>query len=240
MRHSISFLASLFFLLTLSNTVNAADVYAEYEITGMGAKSIISKMYSKNGNIRTDVNMDIAGRQITSTSLMLKSNPGVIMIFNSINKTYTETKTSKDATIKDFSIKVIGTEKVRKYNCSHVKMISEGKSWDIWYTKDLPSINFPINGNNAMGSERLTAELKSKGVSGMPVKIAFLKPGTSSLSVTMLLAKYEPKTLNSALFVIPTGYKKNSVNFDADKMKNMTNEQKKEMIMKMMKEQMKH
>lgn len=240
MRLSISFLASLFFILISIDTVNAADVYAEYKITGMGAKGMINKMYSKNGNVRTDVNMNIAGQQITNTSLMLKSNPGVIIIFNSMNKTYSETKITKDATIKNFNIKVLGTEKVGKYNCTHVRMSSEGQSWDTWYTKDLPSINFPVNGNNAMGSEKLIAELKSKGVSGMPVKIAFLKPGTSTPSITMLLINYESKTVNQALFAIPTGYRKSSVNLDADKIKNMTSEQKKEMMTKMMKEQMKH
>ncbi|MFC3561877.1 DUF4412 domain-containing protein [Pedobacter jamesrossensis] len=240
MKRSISFLASLFSLIILSNTSIAADVYAEYEITGMGAKSVLSKMYGKNGNVRTDVNMDVAGRQITSTSLMLKSNPGVILIFNSMTKTYTETKTTKDASIKDFSIKVLGTEKIGKYNCSHIRMTSDGKSWDMWYTKDLPSISFPINGNSAASSEKLIAELKSKGITGMPVKIVFFKPGTSTAAITMQLTKYEPKTLDVALFSIPTGYKKSGVSFDAEKMKNMTPSQRKEMMMKMMKEQMNH
>lgn len=240
MKISTSFLASLFFVLIFSNTVIAADFYAEYEITGLGVKNVINKIYSKNGNVRTDVNMNIAGQQITNISLMLKSNPGVIIIFNSMNNTYTESKTTKDVAIKDFTIKVMGTEKIGKYNCNHVRMTSDGKSWDAWYTKDLPSINFPVSGNNTMSNEKFITELKSKGISGMPVKIVFYKPGTSTPGITMLLNRYEPKAINSALFAIPAGYKKSAVNFDANKMKNMTNEQKKEMMMKMMKEQMKH
>ncbi|WP_231460358.1 MULTISPECIES: DUF4412 domain-containing protein [unclassified Pedobacter] len=238
MKKSLLFLSVLFVSIVISNAAIAADVYAEYEITGMTPSPVISKMYSKNGNIRTEVNMKMAGSQINTTTLMLKSNPGVTMVFNSMTKTYTETKSGKNAAVKNFTVKVIGNEKIGKYNCNHVRMTSDGKSWDVWYSKDLPPINFPVNGSN-ISDDKIVAELKSKGVTGMPVKIAFLKPGTTLPSMTMLLKKYEPKNLDASLFTIPAGYKKSSVNFNAEKMKNMSPAERKEMMMKMMREQMK-
>lgn len=237
MKPSILFLANLFFLIIFSSAVFAGDIYAEYKMTGMTNKPVISKMYSKNGDLRTDVTMDIGGSLMQTTTLMLKSKPNVTLVFNSMNKTYTETKSSANAIIKNFDIKVLGNEKVGNYNCTHVRMSANGKSWDMWYSKDLPAVNFPLTSSDAASSQKMLAQLKSKGITGMPVKVAFLKPNSTTAAVTMLLTKFEQKTLNAALFTIPAGYTKNSVSFDAEKMKSMTPQQKKEMIMKMMKEQ---
>lgn len=239
MKISLLFLTNLFFLLIISNHTFAADIYAEYKMTGIGNKSFVSKMYNKNGDLRTEINMDLGGQQMTTTTLMLKSNPSISYVFNSLSKTYTETKTTSKASIKDVAIKVLGNEKVGNYNCTHVKMTSDGKSWDVWYTKDLPSFNFPISGNSELGSQKVLNELKSKGITGMMVKIVFLTPGAKAKSITMQLVKYETKTLNASLFTLPAGYKKSSVTLNPEKMKNMTLEQKKELMMKMMKEQMK-
>lgn len=239
MKTSILYLASLLCLSFFANTTFAGDVYVEYKMTGIGNKPITSKIYGKDGNLRSEVYMDMGAQKITTTTLTLKSKPNVTLVFNSMNKTYTEVKSVASGTIKDFDIKVIGTEKVGNYNCTHVKMSANGQSWDMWYAKDLPTISFPISGQNAAATQKMLAQLKSKGITGMPVKMTFLKPGTKTPAVTMLLTKFEQKNLNSSLFAIPAGYKKNSVSFDAEKMKNMTPQQRKEIIMKMMKEQTK-
>jgi hypothetical protein len=239
MRASLLFFTNLIFLLVFSFGANAADIYAEYQMSGMSSTPMISKMYSKNGNMRTEVNMSMAGQQMTTTTLMLKSNPNVSLVFNSMSKTYTETKINSTAAPKNVTIKVLGTEKVGNYNCTHVKMSSDGKSWDVWYTKDLPSFNFPMSGNSELSSQKVINDLKSKGISGMMVKMVFQIPGANAKAITMQLVKYEAKTLDAALFTIPAGYTKNTASFDPEKMKNMTPEQRKEMIMKMMKEKMK-
>jgi hypothetical protein len=239
MKASLLFLTNLFFLLLSSSAIQAGDIYAEYKMTGVTNTPLISKMYGKNGNIRTEVNMSMAGQQMTTTTLMLKSNPNAAIVFNSMSKTYTETKVSGNSAPKSVSIKVLGTEKVGIYNCTHVKMTSDGKSWDAWFTKDLPALNFPISGNNELSSQKVINELKSKGITGMMAKVVFQAPGAGTKAITMQLVKYETKTLNASLFTIPAGYKKSSVSFDPEKMKTMTMEQKKEMMMKMMKEQMK-
>ena len=235
------YVSNLFLLLLLSSGLFAADIYAEYKMTGINATPMISKMYSKNGNIRTEMTMNMGGQLITTTTLMLKSNPTNVMIFNSITKTYTETKIASTTTAaKKISIKVMGNEKVGVYNCTRVRMTSEGKSWDIWYTKDLPMINFPVSGNNELSSQKLIQELKSKGITGMLAKVVFQIPESKSKTVTMQVVKFEDKTLANSLFNIPVGYKKTSMSFDPEKMKTMSTEQKKEMIMKMMKEQSKN
>lgn len=239
MKKSLLLLAALILSSIFANHTFAADVYAEYKMTGMGSKPILSKMYSKNGDLRTEVSMDVAGSKMNTITLMLKSKPNVLFILNSFNKTYTETKNTSSATATNPNIKVMGNEKVGNYNCTRVKMTAEGKTWDIWYAKDLPAVNLPVIGNNNSVNQKLIAQLKSKGVSGIPVKIVLYKPNTTSIMMTMLLNKYEQKTLASTLFTIPAGYKKSGVTMDVDKMKNMTAQQRKEMIMKMMKAQTK-
>lgn len=237
MKTSLFFLANLIFLSFFTNSVSATDVYAEYKMTGITNKAAIIKMYSKNGDLRTETSIDIGGRSMNTVMLMLKSKPKVTLILNTASKIYTETKTVAKSNAAAIDIKVIGTEKIGNYNCTRVKMSSQGKTWELWYTKDLPAISFPVNGDNDLGSQKMMALLKSKGISGMPVKINFLKPNSTTSMMTMLLAKFEQKALNASLFTIPAGYKKNETSFNPKAMKNMTPEQQKEMIKKMMKAQ---
>jgi hypothetical protein len=239
MKTSILFLANLLFLSFFASTSFAGDIYAEYKMTGVGGKPITTKMYSKNGDLRTEANVEMGGQKMTTTTLMLKSKPNVTLVFNYMSKTYTETKNASGVAVKNFDIKVIGSEKVGNYNCTHVKMSANGQSWDMWYAKDLPAINFPLSGQDAAATQKMIAQLKNKGITGMPVKITFAQPGNTSAAVTMLLSKFEQKNLSASLFTIPAGYKKNSMSFDAEKMKTMSPQQRKEMVMKMMKEQMK-
>lgn len=237
MKKTYTLLVTVALLSFFASYSFAADIYAEYTITGVGNKSMLSKMYSRNGDLRTEVAMDIAGSKMNTITLMLKSKPNVMLVFNSATNTYTEVTGKATAKTKNIDVKIIGNEKVGNYNCTRVKMSAEGKSWDLWYTKDLPAIEFPITGNDATVSKKMVAELKSKGISGMPVKVALLKPNSTIATMTMLLTKFEQKTLSSSLFTIPKGYTKNNMAFDASKMKEMTSKERNELIKKMMKAQ---
>src|SRR3954469_18366391 len=104
-----SALISVFLILTLHsiNTL-AGDVYAEYKMNGAGGRTFKSGMYFKDGDMRTDVKMDIAGKEMTTVTLYLKSNPDVILSYNNHSKTYTEIKKQKSsAKQNDISISVI-------------------------------------------------------------------------------------------------------------------------------------
>ena len=91
MKAPLFFLTSLFYLLVFSSVANSADIYAEYQMTGTTSAPIISKMYGKNGNLRTETSINMGGRQMTTTTLMLKNNINVAYVFNSLTTTYTET-----------------------------------------------------------------------------------------------------------------------------------------------------
>ena len=232
-----SFVLLALLLSACSIPLIAGDVYAEYKMTGIGNKEIISKMYMKDGNVRSEVRMGAPGKEITHVTLNLVSDPDITIEFNSQAKTYTQVKKNKnDQEANDLTITVIGSEKVGSYNCKHVRMTSKNKSWDMWITKDLPNYNFPLESDEAV-NRKMMELLKSKSLDGVTVKVAFLKPGTTTATTTMELVKYEVKSLDASLFKIPEGYTKSVVQFDTEKMKNMTDAEKREMIKKMIEEQ---
>ncbi len=239
MKTLLFFVTNLCCLLVFSSAAHS-DIYAEYQMTGVNNTPIVSKMYGKNGNVRTEVTMNMGGIPISTFTLMLTSKPNTSLVFNSLTKTYNETKISSTAVAKDVTLKILGDEKVGSYNCTHVKMSSGGKSWDVWYAKGLPAFNFPITGNSELSSQKVINELQSKGITGMLAKIVFLTPGAKTKGITMQLIKTETKALAASLFTIPAGYKKSSVVLDPEKMKTMTFEQKQELMMQMMREQGKH
>ncbi|MBP6335524.1 MAG: DUF4412 domain-containing protein [Bacteroidia bacterium] len=212
----------------------AGNFYAEYKISGIGDKVYLSKLYAKNGDMRSEMTMDMGGKEMTTVTLKLKSNPDVAIVYNSESKTYNEVKgDTTGSKASDMTVKVIGNEKIGSYNCKHIRMTSEGKSWDMWVTKDLPAFNFPLEKNDEVTNKKIMELLKKNDAEGMPVKLSFGSPG-----MVMELVKYEAKEVDDALFKIPPGYTKSTVSYDAEKMKNMTDEERREMIMKMMEENM--
>jgi hypothetical protein len=236
---STTLFAILFFFLIYSVELFAGDAYAEYKMKSAGNRVTTSAMYFKNGDLRTEVKMDIAGKEMTAVTLNLKSNPEYTLSYNSHSKTYTELKknNSSDKTGK-VSITVIGSEKIGAYNCKHVRMTSDTNSWDMWVTKDLPAFDFPLQKDDDVANRKMMELLKSKSADGVPVKIEFKKPNAITPGITMELVKFESKSLDASLFKIPDGYTKSTVQFDAEKMKSMSPEEKRQMIKKMMEENM--
>jgi hypothetical protein len=234
----------LLFVLSFSLLKNstASDIYAEYKMTGIGDKVFTSKMFVKDGNMRSEVDMNIAGKEMNMVSLHLASKPEVTIMLNSMTKTYSEVKLSgaTKSEADDFSIDVIGEEKVEQYNCTHVRMKSKGNAWDVWLCKDLPNIDFTYEKDDAATNNKIVELMKSKNLKGMPVKMVFYKTGTNTPAMTMLLTKYEARDLDAALFTIPTDYTKNEMDFDPAKMKNMSPEERKAMMQKMMEQYKKH
>ena len=80
-------LLPLLLVATIQFSVHAADVYAEYKMTGLGDKIYTSKLFSKNGDVRSEVNMNIAGKEMMTASLNLKGKPAITIVFNSMNIT---------------------------------------------------------------------------------------------------------------------------------------------------------
>lgn len=235
MKRNLIFILSLFLICVFSKSAVAEDLYIEYSTKDKNGRAINTKIYLKQGDARMDLYIDMSGMKVTTSSLVLKKNPNEVIIFNSLTKSYTKTaKPKRKEVITNYTLTIIGKEKVGKYNCTRVRVKSKDKSWDIWSTKDLPAFKLPIENNQTSMDKNLADELEKKGISGLMVKTVFFNPGTTAPRLTMELKKYETKPLNASLFKIPSDYTESKGN----PYQNISPEKKNE-LMKQMMEQLK-
>lgn len=231
MKRNLTFLISLVLVCILSTPAISKDTYIEYSMKDPNGRTINTNLYLKNGDKRMDLVIAMKSMKVTTSSLFLKNKPDVIIILNSLVKSYTKRVTpKKKPNLETYTITVIGKEKVGTYNCTRVRIKSKDKSWDMWYTKDLPALNLPFENNEANINKKLADELEQKGISGMMVKTVYFNPGTTQPKLTMELTKYESKPLSASLFKIPSDYTESKGN----PYQNMSPEKKKEMMKQMM------
>ncbi|RYG18031.1 MAG: DUF4412 domain-containing protein [Chitinophagaceae bacterium] len=213
MKKQLSFVITALLVLIVSTSAIAEDIYVYYSIKGPKGPTVDTKVYSKNGDARMEVIIDMAGMKMTTASLVLKSNPNEMIVLNSLAKSYTKRAIpKKKPNLQNYSITVIGKEKVGAYNCTRVRVKSNDKSYDMWCTKDLPMLNVSIENYQASINKKLADELAKKGVSGLMVKIVYFNTGTTVPKLIMELMKYETKPLNASLFKIPSDYKESKGN----------------------------
>jgi hypothetical protein len=231
MKRNLAFLVALFLVFTFSISAIAGDIYVEYAMKDPNGRAVYTNIYLKNGDTRMDLSIDMNGMKINTTSLVLKNNPNEIIIFNSLTKSYTKTaKPQRKPSVENYTITVVGKEKVGMYNCTRVRIKGKDKSYDMWYTKDLPSLKLPIENSQTTIDKKLADELEGKGVSGMMVKTVYFNSGTTTPKLTMELKKYETKPLNASLFKIPSDYTESKGN----PYKNMSPAKKNELMKQMM------
>ena len=214
-----------------SKYASAQDIYAHYSTKDPKGRAIDTKIYAKNGDTRMELIIDMAGIQMTTASLVLKKNPDEIIVLNSLSKSYIKkAKPKKKLSTKTYTITVMGKEKVGIYNCNRVRIKTEDKSYDMWFTKDLPPLHLPIENNQANIDKLLTDKLGLNGISGMMVKTVYFNPGTTVPKLTMQLMKHETKLLSASLFTVPANYKESKGN----PYNNVSPEKKKEMMRQLM------
>ena len=130
---------------------------------------------------------------------------------NEKNKTFTESSLNGEKMEKDLnhSIQVVGKEKVAEYNCVHLKVTTnQNQITDMWTTKDIAgyeTMEVLTKGNNMFDSEKIYAQLKSKGADGMMVKTVLNIGGSSMVNE---LVKAEKRSNPANLFILPAGYSK--------------------------------
>lgn len=221
----------LFLICFVTRSAFAEDIYLYYSTKDPNGRTIDTKAYTKNGDARMEIIINMNGIKMTSASLILKKNPNELITLDARTKTYTKrAKPKKKPTLENYTITVIGKEKVGDYNCTHVHVKSSNKSFDMWLTKDLPTFTPPIENSQANISKKLSDELARKGILGMMVKSVYFNPGANVPKLTMELVKYEIKPLDALLFKIPSDYKESKGN----PYSNLSPEKRKEMMQEMM------
>jgi len=198
-----------------------------------------NKTWHSSFGSRVESEMIIPGFGLKKTIMIMpKSNPDIIYTLDETNKTYTEIKKQDDNDSKDneeYTVEIIGQEKVAGYNCTHAKIKTNDGVMEMWTTKDIDGYkemyNKAMMQKKSAGIEK--AMKSNEQLMGIMVR---MKSGNKKEgSFTMELVKFEKGNYPQAMFEIPAGYTKGA-SFDPAKMQNMTTEERQKMMEELMKQ----
>ena len=204
----------------------------------------VMKVYSQDGNTRSEISLNTPGGPMDMLTLILKSTPNTLKVLNAKGKTYSEMDISQNNQYKDFpqgdyEITVIGKEKVNGYNATHVKVTRKGSttSEEMWTSKEVVDYSAFINAKTKFtGRDNLNKALAAKGAEGFPVRI---KTSEHGVDVQVDLVKAEKRNFNASLFSLD-GYTKSSSSMSGmsqqemiQKVQNMTPEERQQFIEQM-------
>ncbi|MFL5765449.1 MAG: DUF4412 domain-containing protein [Bacteroidia bacterium] len=240
-------------LLIIAATAASAQTGAQVDFkisSSMGASGTIRGYYS-GGNSRVEMTMNIPqmpGGGFNRTSIVKSEEPLKSYQLDDKSKTYTvvtapaPSKESAD----EYTVKVIGKDKVAGYGCIHVQVTKKGEVSEYWTTKEIAEYEqYAGKGDNKyMGSSSMYEALKKQNADGFIIKSYMKDPRGGDF--TMELVKIEKKELAKALFTIPADYKLNqnaaiapgnpAQNIDIQKIQNMTPEERAKYIEEMKKQ----
>jgi Domain of unknown function (DUF4412) len=213
----------------------------KYKMTGVGPKPTKTTLYFADGNFRAESEIplpDNPKKKMTQVVLFRKDKPNTMVVLNDKAQTYTETATKKMTNSLKTTVKVIGPEKIKKYNCTHsiLTVTTGGKSFqtDYWTTRDIAGYEqLTAFWRNNVGMNDAYETLRESGADGMTVKMTTNRGGKA---ITMELDDYSKRKVAAKLFEIPSGYKKGA-SFDPSELQKMTPAQRKEFVEGMMKQQ---
>lgn len=195
----------------------AQGFYVEYKMsTVAGSAQSVSgsmKLLSQDGNSRSAIEMNSPMGGINIVSLSLKATPDKVYLLDEKAKTYSEfpvdTKEEwTDNASVQYTVEVVGKEKVNGYNSTHVKVSINGRQReDLWTTKEIDGYaDFSKIKSKYTGKDNLYKALAAKSAEGMPVRILVKE---NNQSVQMDLVKAERRNNPASLFSI-SGYSKGS------------------------------
>jgi len=237
-------------LLIAAMVAFAQQGVVEYKVTSsMGPTGTIMGYYS-GGNSRVEMTMKIpqmpAGG-FSRVSIVKSAEPTKSYQLDEKNKTYTivETKPAAKESADEYTVKVIGKDKVAGYTCIHVQVTKGTEVMDFWTTRDIPEYDKYVTGNSDnkyMGSGSIYEAMKKQSAEGFIVKS--LVKDSKAGEFTMELVKIEKKEIDRAKFDIPADYKLATApalpgaaqGIDIQKLQNMTPEERDKYIEEMKKQ----
>lgn len=231
--------------LLLSLTASAAWAAPggtfEFKATSAKANGQI-KIAVSGKNVRSDMEIVAPGIGPMQMSVLVKGEQSFLL--NARDKSYSETNVANAAGTgreQKFTAKKLGTEKIGKWNTTHVELTDErGEKAEIWTTKDIDAGRsiLEVLGQRTPGDAGMVKALASVGAEGFPVKVISGKRE----GLTLELVKQDSATPPAALFEIPADWKKTDAASAVagglppearkkleEAMKNMTPEQRKAM-----------
>ncbi|MCW3084449.1 MAG: hypothetical protein JWP12_1815 [Bacteroidetes bacterium] len=238
-----TFSAAMILLVFFAGSIIAQNgAQIEYKLTSAD-KNIngTMKIYFSGQNTRTEMSMmapQMPGG-ISKISIIKSDKPSTIYSLDQKSKTYTtaETKPATAAPTDNtpVTVKVIGKEKVGKYNCTHAQVTRGKETSDYWTTTEIADFDKyrkADSKNKFMGNDGTQAALAKNGADGFIVKS--VTKDQRGMEMTMELVSFEKKDIAASLFEIPADYKLAAAGtgaptapaIDAAKLQNMTPEER--------------
>jgi hypothetical protein len=179
-------------------------------ISSKGTMGNISIYYDTPGS-RIEVAATMGAIVITKTSIVKKSEPGIVYQLDDKNKTYSTVDVSYAETDKvdePAIATLIGMDSLDGYKCKHVKIIQGEKKWEMWTTTSITEyaqFSAVMNKARYIGNHGVHVALKAINAEGFPVKTILTdKDGITTTELTGV----DHKPLSASLFNVPPDYKK--------------------------------
>ena len=247
-------LSSILFIAFAAISIAQNGAMFEFKITStQGATGSIKVYYSSPG-CRTEMQINVPqfpNGGFAKTSITKSDKPTTSYSIDDKSKTYTiiETKPATPTTTgnaDDYTVKIVGKEKVGNYNCTHAIVTKGTQSNEFWTTTEITEFEkySKTRGNNKfMGTGGEYNALVKNGAGGFMVKTLTNDPRGGIF--TMELVKFEKKDLVASLFEVPADYTEMTgtptavpgmPNIDVNKIQNMTPEERAKYIEDMKKQ----
>ena len=197
---------------TISQLLAQGSAYVEFKMTGDSGIVGTTKIYTRDGNSRSEINM--ASPQSPGgfkwITLTLKDKPQKAYTLNENTKTYSEmdisASASKENDSTQYEVTLVGKEKMNGYNSTHIK-VRRGKfpnEEDLWVSTEVPNYKQYISIKTKYTTQGLMKALSAKGALGFPVRTIAAERGKK---IQIDLVKMEQRDNPSTLFSLD-GYTK--------------------------------
>ncbi|HLP22113.1 MAG TPA: DUF4412 domain-containing protein [Chitinophagales bacterium] len=243
--------------ISLNLALSAQGYYIEYKMTSTGEHVDVAgsmKAWYQDGNTRSDISLNTGQMgAIQISTLLLKSEPNKIYMLNEKDKTYSEMAATGQQDLEDrpqaeYEVEVIGRETINGYNTTHSRVKVNGKKqMEVWTTKDITGYgDFSKIKSKYTGKENMYKALAAKGAEGMPVRIKAVENGQT---IQLDVVKAEKKNNSPSLFSIAGYTKKDGLGVlpggealqeMMEQLKNMTPQQREEMMKKLQEQYKQH
>ena len=170
-------LSSILFLVASVASIAQSSGMFEYKISSSAGMSGSMKKYFSSPGSRMEMSMKsndprAAGFAMDRTTITKKDKPKTVYTLDTKSKTYSVAEIKPSATTsqdkpEDYTVKIIGKEKVGNYNCIHSTVTKGERSSDFWTTTEIPEYEKYAKareGNKYMGSSAEYEALEKKGV----------------------------------------------------------------------------
>jgi hypothetical protein len=245
----------LFLAVSFAISAQNSSMFEYKIISSAGATGSMKMFYSTPGS-RMEMTMKMSDPKMSSfalnrTTITKKDKPLTVYTLDDKTKTYSVSETKASTTPstdkpEDYTVKIVGKEKIGIYNCIHSIVTKGARTNEFWTSTEISEYekyNKAKGETKYMGSSAEYEALVKKGAAGFIVKT--LTTDTKGGTFTMELVTFDKKDLATSLFEIPAGYKETATtpvgvpgmpSIDVTKLQNMTPEERAKYIEDMKKQ----